>query len=101
MGGVVVIAIVAAIILGPGAFLGGEVGTIKASNNNLTVDGVVMPSQIKKSGTLQNFIGGGLRMKWGFKVYVVGIYSDPKGMTSLKKKYSGFEAKDGHNFQPI
>mmetsp|Transcript_27784 Transcript_27784/g.39764 ORF Transcript_27784/g.39764 Transcript_27784/m.39764 type:complete len:232 (+) Transcript_27784:45-740(+) len=99
--GVAVIAIVAAIIMGPDAFLGGEVGTINASNNNLTVDGVVMPNQIKTSGTLQNFIGGGLRMKWGFKVYVVGIYSDPKVMTSLKKKYSGFEAKDSKNLSDL
>ncbi|KAK1748471.1 chalcone isomerase domain-containing protein [Skeletonema marinoi] len=93
--GVAVVAIIAAIIMGPTAFLGGDVD-ISGSDNNLTVDGVAMPTQIKTSGTLQNFIGGGLRMKWGFKVYVVGIYSDPKVMTSLKKKYSGFEAKDSN-----
>lgn len=94
--GVAVVAIIAAIIMGPNAFLGGDVGSINASNNNLTVDGVIMPSQIKTSGTLQNFIGGGTRMKWGFKVYVVGIYSDPKVMTLLKKKYAGFEAEDSN-----
>ena len=82
--GVAVVAIIAAIIMGPTAFLGGDVD-ISGSDNNLTVDGVAMPTQIKTTGTLQNFIGGGLRMKWGFKVYVVGIYSDPKVMTSLKK----------------
>lgn len=94
--GVAVVAIIAAIIMGPNAFLGGDVGSINSSNNNLTVDGVIMPSQIKTSGTLQNFIGGGTRMKWGFKVYVVGIYSDPKVMTLLKKKYAGFEAEDSN-----
>ena len=92
--GVAVVAIIAAIIMGPSAFLADDIGI--SGSNNLTVDGVVMPSKIKTSGTVQNFIGGGLRMKWGFKVYVVGIYSDSKVMTSLKKKYHGFSANDSN-----
>lgn len=96
----VVAAIVAAIMMGPNAFLGGgDVGI--DGNSNLTVDGVVMPSKIMTSGTQQNWIGGGMRMKWGFKVYVVGIYSEPKVMASLKKKYSGFDAKDDSNLSDL
>jgi len=94
--GAAVVAIVAAILLGPNALLGGDVGTIGGSGADLTVDGVVMPSKIKTSGTQQNFVGGGMRMKWGVKVYLVGIYSDLKVMASLKKKYAGFEAKDSN-----
>jgi hypothetical protein len=93
---VAVFAILTAIILGPDAFLGNDVGVIGGSGADLTVDGVVMPSNIKTSGTEQNLIGGGMRMKWGVKVYVVGIYSDLKVMSSLKKKYSGFQAKDSN-----
>jgi len=82
----VAIAIVVAIIIGRG-------DNVNMKSNNLTVDGVVMPSKIKTAGRQQDFIGGGMRMKWGVKVYVVGIYSDPKVMTLLKKKYAGLDAK--------
>ena len=47
----------------------------------------VFPSDIKISNTKQTLIGGGLRSKWGFKVYSVGIYSDVKLVNKLIKKY--------------
>ena len=47
----------------------------------------VFPADIKISNTKQTLIGGGLRSKWGFKVYSVGIYSDIKLVNKLIKKY--------------
>jgi len=47
----------------------------------------VFPADIKISNTKQTLIGGGLRSKWGFKVYSVGIYSDVKLLNKLIKKY--------------
>ena len=47
----------------------------------------VFPADIKISNTKQTLIGGGLRSKWGFKVYSVGIYSDVKLVNKLIKKY--------------
>mmetsp|Transcript_37629 Transcript_37629/g.80316 ORF Transcript_37629/g.80316 Transcript_37629/m.80316 type:complete len:229 (+) Transcript_37629:94-780(+) len=53
------------------------------------IDGVAFPGEIKAAGAKQLLIGGGTRSKWGFKVYALGIYSDPKLIKSLKKKYPG------------
>ena len=93
----VVIAIIASVIIGPDAFFGNKVG-IGTSKTTLAVDGVPMPTAIKAAGTQQALIGGGMRMKWGFKVYVVGFYSHPNLVASLKKKY---DASKGANLQNL
>lgn len=88
----VTIAVIVALIMGPnGGFLGRSGGG-DVSSADLLVEGVSMPSKVTATGTQQDFIGGGMRMKWGFKVYVVGFYSDRKLLTSLKKKYAGLDA---------
>jgi len=57
------------------------------SERSVTIDGLPFPSDIKTVGSKQSLIGGGTRTKWGFRVYAVGIYADPKIVKSLKKKY--------------
>ena len=93
----VVLAIIASVIMGPDAFYGSKVGG-DTSKTTLTVDGVPMPTTIKAAGIQQNLIGGGMRTKWGFKVYVAGFYSHPNLVASLKKKY---EADKGANLQNL
>ena len=44
------------------------------SKQMININELFFPSDIKISNTKQTLIGGGLRSKWGFKVYSVGIY---------------------------
>jgi len=62
---------------------------ILTSKRSMNIDGLNFPTDIKILGSMQSLIGGGTRSKWGFRVYAVGIYSNPKLTEYLKKKHLG------------
>jgi hypothetical protein len=62
---------------------------ILTSKRSMNIDGLNFPTDIKILGSMQSLIGGGSRSKWGFRVYAVGIYSNPKLTNHLKNVYLG------------
>ena len=80
---VVVMAIVMA-TFGPRAlFFPGDDASAPATS---AIDGLPFPNNIKVAGSRQLLIGGGTRLKWGVRVYSVGIYGDHKLCKSLKQE---------------
>jgi hypothetical protein len=72
------------------SFLVGDRFTKDIDTTN-EIDGITFPSTISVPSK-QTYVGGGTRTKWGFKVYAVGIYGEPKMISSLKK-YSSSSAE--------
>lgn len=74
-------------IVGPSFFDGGGGSAVVMSGGTADIDGMSFPTDLKVAGARQSLVGGGTRSKWGFKVYAVGIYSEPSAVKSLKKKH--------------
>lgn len=75
------------------SIVGDQVADIVGGGSEV-IDDVVFPGDVKFAGSRQALIGGGIRTKWGVKVYSVGFYGDQKLLKSLKKKSGEDLARD-------